>query len=161
MAVFLCLIFIYNIDMLSENRNGQAASASSGQVMLVTVLAMSGTLLGATAIAGYLMLNQIRQTTDVVNSTKAIFAADAGLEWRLYKFFKADGQVCMDCPDGGQCPAPVMTNGSTLEATCTSSIAGGVETVSIQSKGVSLRNARAFDLTFTRELPPPPPPPAP
>lgn len=126
--------------------------------MLITVLAMSGTLLGATAIAGYLMLNQIRQTTDTINSTKAIFAADAGLEWRLYKFFKADGQVCMDCPDGGQCPAPDMTNGATFQATCDSQVVDLTETVSIQSKGISLRNARAFELTFTRQLPPPPPP---
>lgn len=126
--------------------------------MLVTVLAMSGTLLGATAIAGYLMLNQIRQTTDVVNSTKAIFAADAGLEWRIYKFFKADGQKCLECPDGGQCPAPAMTNGSTFQATCASQVVDLTETVSIQSKGISLRNARAFELTFTRQLPPPPPP---
>ena len=129
--------------------------------MLVTVLAMSGTLLGATAIAGYLMLNQIRQTTDTMNSTKAIFAADTGLEWRLYKFFKTDGQKCEDCPAGGQCPAPDMTNGATFQATCTSQIVDLTETVSIQSKGISLRNARAFELTFTRQLPPPPPPPAP
>lgn len=129
--------------------------------MLITVLAMSGTLLGATAIAGYLMLNQIRQTTDVINSTKAIFAADSGLEWRLYKFFKVDGQKCLECPDGGQCPAPDMTNGAIFQATCTSQVVDLTETVSIQSKGVSLRNARAFELTFTRQLPPPPPPPAP
>ncbi len=126
--------------------------------MLVTVLALSGTLLSATAIAGYLMLNQIRQTTDVVNSTKAVFAADSGLEWRLFKFFKADDQKCLECPDGAQCPAPELGNGATYQATCVSQIAGNTETVNIQSKGVSLRNARAFELSFTRELPPPPPP---
>lgn len=135
---------------------------NSGQVMLVTVLAISGTLLSVTAIAGYLMLNQIRQTTDVVNSTKAVFAADSGLEWRLFKFFKGDNQKCLDCPDGEQCPGPQLANNATFQATCTSQISNNSETVSIQSKGISLRNARAFELSFTRQLPPPPPaPPAP
>src|SRR3989338_10873566 len=77
-----------------------------GQIMLLTVLALSGTILGATTIAGLLMVYQIRQSNDIVNSTKAIFAADAGLEWRLYKFFKFDSQACKDCPDGGACPQP-------------------------------------------------------
>ncbi|MBU6141931.1 hypothetical protein KGO95_02310 [Patescibacteria group bacterium] len=125
----------------------------SGQVMLITVLALSGTLLGATAIAGYLMLNQVRQTTDTVNSTKAVFAADAGIEWRLYKFFKVDGEVCQDCPAGGACPAPALTNNATFTTTCTSSTASTTQTVDIQSKGLSNNSARAFDLTFSRQVP--------
>lgn len=56
--------------------------------MLLTVLIISGTILGATTIAGILMVNQIRQTTNVASSFQAIFAADAGLEWELYKMFK-------------------------------------------------------------------------
>lgn len=56
--------------------------------MLLTVLLVSGAILGATAIAGVLMLNQIRQSTNVTNSLQAIFAADSGLEWELYKNFR-------------------------------------------------------------------------
>lgn len=56
----------------------------SGQAMLLTVIALGGTLLGATTIAGLLMLYQIRQSTDLKDSTKAIFAADAGLEMAGY-----------------------------------------------------------------------------
>lgn len=59
--------------------------------MLLTVLIISGTILGVTTIAGILMVNQIRQTTNVANSFQAIFAADAGLEWELYRLFKDNG----------------------------------------------------------------------
>lgn len=45
---------------------------------------IGGVLIGATAIAGVLMTYQIRQTNDVVNSTKAFFAADAGIERETY-----------------------------------------------------------------------------
>ncbi|MBI4991774.1 MAG: hypothetical protein HZB99_00970 [Candidatus Harrisonbacteria bacterium] len=70
----------------------------NGQVMLITVLAMSGTIIAATTISGILMLYQLRQATDVVGTTKAIFAADTGLEWRLDRFNNVDGQVCnADC----------------------------------------------------------------
>lgn len=54
--------------------------------MLLTVLVLSGTILGTTTIAGLLTLYQIRQSTDIINSGKAIFAADAGLECEFYRF---------------------------------------------------------------------------
>jgi len=59
-----------------------------GQVMLLAVLVISGTILGATTVAGMLMLNQLRQATNVGLSMQAIFAADTGIEWELFKLFK-------------------------------------------------------------------------
>jgi len=59
---------------------------SKGQVMLLTVLVLGGVILGASAIAGYLMMVKLRQATNVVNSTKAIFASDSGVECELYKY---------------------------------------------------------------------------
>lgn len=56
-----------------------------GQVMLLTVLIVSGTILGATTIAGLLMLYQLRQANQFGQSMQAFFAADSGLEWRLYQ----------------------------------------------------------------------------
>ena len=44
-----------------------------GQVMLLAVLVLSGTILGATTIAGLLMLNQLRQATNIGLSMQAIF----------------------------------------------------------------------------------------
>ncbi len=52
--------------------------------MLLTVTIISASILGATTIAGTLMLYQIRQANDILNSTKAIYAADAGIERGLY-----------------------------------------------------------------------------
>ncbi|MCL4437655.1 hypothetical protein M1513_01280 [Patescibacteria group bacterium] len=62
---------------------------SGGQVMILTVLALGGTILGATAIAGTLMLYQLRQAKDTQSSTEAIYNADAGIECGLYQFFTA------------------------------------------------------------------------
>jgi len=55
--------------------------------MLLTVLIVSGTILGATAIAGLLMLYQLRGATQFGQSMQAMFAADSGLEWKLYTEF--------------------------------------------------------------------------
>ena len=52
--------------------------------MILTVLTLGGALLGATTIAGLLMLYQVRQGAYVSNSARALFAADSGIEWGLY-----------------------------------------------------------------------------
>lgn len=121
--------------------------------MLITVLVLSGTMLGATAIAGLIMLYQIRQSTDIMNSTKAIYAADSGIEWRLYKFFKEDNQICKNCSDpldsGGACPQPAMTNIIETQSAIISSCAvfgGAATTTVIKSTGTSGNNSRAFEI---------------
>lgn len=125
-----------------------SASNSKGQVMLITSLVLSSTLLGATTIAGLLMLYQLRQGSDIANSTKAIYAADAGIEWRLYRFFKADNQSC-DC-SGENCAEPEFSNGAELSTTCVANpIEGGGQEVLIRSRGISQKNARAFEFNFT------------
>ncbi len=68
--------------MIQETRN---MKHEKGQVMLITVLALSGMLIGATTIAGLLMTYQIRNSGDITNSIKAIMAADAGIECGLYE----------------------------------------------------------------------------
>lgn len=98
--------------------------------MLSTVLILSGTILGATAIAGLLMLYQIRQSTNIGDSAKAIYAADAGLEYEFYKKYKDELYV-----------APVLTNGasfitSTPDASTTRSVGSAGEVI------------RAFEATF-------------
>ena len=75
-----------------------------GQVMLLAVLVISGTILGATTIAGMLMLNQLRQATNIGLSMQAIFAADTGIEWELFKLFKSDDALA------NPALAPVMEN---------------------------------------------------
>lgn len=61
-----------------------------GQIMILTTLILSGTILAAVTIAGVLMLYQIRQAGNAMMSGRAIFIADAGLEYELYRFYSAD-----------------------------------------------------------------------
>ena len=77
--------------------------------MLLAVLAIGGAILTASTIAGLLTLYQIRQATDFGNSAKAIFAADAGLEWELFNVFYPSGDA----------PKPDFTNGADFRGSCT------------------------------------------
>lgn len=123
-----------------------------GQVMLITVLALGGTILGATTIAGLMILYQLKQTNDLINSNKAIFAADSGIEWRLYKFFKTDAQVCKECPDGGACPQPAMTNISGPQSaiiTSCETFGGAATTTVVKATGSSGNTSRVFELILT------------
>lgn len=52
---------------------------------MITILALGGTMLGATTIAGLLMLYQVRQATDLKLSNKAVFAANTAVEWGNYQ----------------------------------------------------------------------------
>ncbi len=135
----------------------------SGQVMILTVMALGGAILGATTIAGLLMLYQIRQATDLANSGKAIYAADAGIEWTLYNWF------CANDAGKSPCPAPnqITWNGRTLTlgnnskavtnqycfdangapmADC--SPGGNASSTTFKSLGSSGNSSRAFGLTF-------------
>jgi hypothetical protein len=60
-------------------------SKNKGQVMLLSALLIGGSILAATSVAGYLMLLQIRQSTNIANSAKAITAASTGIDWALYQ----------------------------------------------------------------------------
>jgi len=95
--------------------------------MLLTVLIISGTILGATTIAGLLMLYQIRQATNTALSLQALFAADTGLEWRLYQLF-AENVVDQDVVENH--PIPEMSVESNSDF-----IVKGDENSSIRSVG--------------------------
>lgn len=45
-------------------------------------------MLGISVITGYLFTQRLKTSVDITNSTKAIFAADAGLEMQLYDIFR-------------------------------------------------------------------------
>jgi hypothetical protein len=120
-------------------------NTKQGQAMLVAVLSIGGAILGATTVAGLLMLYQIRSTSDAANSAKAIFAADSGLEWSLYAYFNSSTVPALPTALG---------NGSTIQVTCYDDT--GVNVVACTapsssvaiSEGVSLYSARAFFLDF-------------
>ena len=64
-----------------ERFRDNSVMGNSGQAMIIAILSLGGAILGATTLAGFLLLYNIRATTNSVNSAKAIFAADAGLNW--------------------------------------------------------------------------------
>ncbi len=120
--------------------------ARRGQAMLIATLSLGGAILGATTIAGLLMLYQIRGTTDSANSAKAIFAADAGVEWALYSYFNPP-----------QPPLPMFSNGVTVEVVCSDASStplsacdgsAGVPETAI-TKGTSASSRRAFLINMT------------
>ncbi len=115
--------------------------ARCGQVMILTVLAIGGTILGATTIAGLLMVYQIRQATDIGNSGKAIYAADAGVEWGLFQYFNPGSSHPQ--------PAMPMSNGGSFTIACTpTNDCRDFNTKLIRSVGAAANVQRAFELNL-------------
>jgi hypothetical protein len=119
-----------------------------GQVMLLTVLIVSGTILGATTIAGLLMLYQMRQATDFGKSVQALFAADTGLEWSLYRKFA-------ETEAGKNYPKPTLSpeTDADFEVTVSSSSIRSVGCVGAVQDGVADSRCprpitRAFEIIF-------------
>lgn len=106
-----------------------------GQVMLLTVMMLTGVILSTTSLVALLVLYQLRQTGDITASTQAIFAADAGIECALYKqVTKTNSSEWGDCSQGklsNEAEFKTVTEGNT-----------------IKSAGKSRRSARAFEVSF-------------
>lgn len=112
-------------------------------MMILSVLVLGGTILGATVIAGLLMVYQLRATSDAANSAKAIFAADTGIEWMLYQFAKPSSTD----------PEPALSNGASFTATCYNSSSSAVDcrdpsVVTFRSVGKAGSSYRALQLNF-------------
>jgi hypothetical protein len=130
----------------------------NGQAMLLTTLALGGAILGATTIAGFLLLNQLRATTDSEHSAVAIFAADAGVNWALFNDYctSAVPARCVEPPDvalpgtATGATSSVLTNGATLSVQCYDSTGVNIidcdnaSSVYAIAKGGSLNSRRAF-----------------
>jgi hypothetical protein len=126
--------------------------AKAGQVMVLTVLALGGTILGATTVAGLLMLYQVRQATDLGNSARAIFAADAGMEQSFFNIFcKGDESK------SSYCPAPEFpvrfSNGAAVKVTCYDDSGSVLPTCdettrNVRAVGSAGNASRAFEANF-------------
>lgn len=118
---------------------------AKGQVMLLTILIVSGTILGATTLAGLLMVYQTRQATNFGQSLQALFAADTGLEWQLYrKFQKADYPEPVFSPEVNASFVTRYNASSSLESVgCAGALMDGV-----RPGGCPRPVTRAFELIF-------------
>ena len=111
---------------------------NKGQVMLLSVLVISSAVLGATSLAGLLVLSQLRQASDAQGSTQAIFAADAGIECALYRNYIDNAYFC------GEKNNPKLVNEGDPSFIADFEIGATY----IQSIGKSNRSARAFGLSL-------------
>lgn len=82
--------------------------SKKGQAVLLSVLTLGSVMLGATAIAGFLTLYQIRMASTAAGSAKAIFAADAGIDWAVYSFTNPSSTP----------PSLNFNNGASVTVTC-------------------------------------------
>ncbi len=122
---------------------------NSGQVMILTVLALGGTILGAATVASLLVVYQIRQSTDSANSAKAVFAADSGIEWALYNSFKNTGNPMTPPPFTEQ----GHLQGVSVQVTCFDGTNAQIDcnttsTSFIRSTGTSGDTSRSFGLSL-------------
>ena len=108
--------------------------------MVLSVLMLGGVLLGVSALSGLLMVYQIRQANDAVNSAKALFAADAAMEWQTYNIYKASTT-----------PAePPNFNDSGVTATATILFQPGEPSeIIIRSQGFSGKVVRALEAVLS------------
>ncbi len=109
--------------------------------MLLSVLTLGAVMLGVTAISSFLVLYQIRMTSDIADSTKAIFAADAGIDWANYQFSN---------PTSTSLQAPVFTNGASSTVQCyvasNPTSCQNTSITAIRSLGQSGMSYRSFEL---------------
>jgi len=110
--------------------------------MLVSVIMLGGILLTSGVIGGFLVVQQIRQSMDTVNSAKAIFAADAGLEWVMY-CLKLSGCDAYEGPLFHDVPI-TFSNGASASSSFTAQ--GGV--TFINSQGFAGKAVRALETAF-------------
>lgn len=132
------------------------AQQENGQIMLLAVMVLSTGILSASIVAGTIVLFQLRQAINVKESTKAAYAADAGLECELYMQFKAVlplGTPCdtvsgasITCGTDAEGSFCQLTNGAKFRVVRT----GPLPLPDIKSIGESGRATRAFEVNFTQ-----------
>ncbi len=116
-------------------------------MMIITTMTLGATMIVALAIGGLLTLYQLRQANDVVNSARAIFAADTGVELGLYRYFQGieyanpvfieDAQVTIACYNA------IVDPGFTTPILCSNPLS----TV-IRTRGISGRSQRALQFNL-------------
>lgn len=111
---------------------------NKGQAMLLSVLLIGTSVLVITSLAGYLILQRIRMGYQFVDSTRALFAADAGIECEFYNNLKG-GDI--DC-DSLSFSDPLIRTQTTIITN-----ESGVSQ-SIKSIGISNKVNRAFLAEF-------------
>jgi Tfp pilus assembly protein PilX len=107
-------------------------NTQSGIALLLTMIITSAALLIAVLISN-VVTTQIKLSSDIRDSTLAIYAADSGIEWELYQIRQ-----------GAAVPAPVMANGATIITI----VSGSAPNFTIKSLGSFGTVKRQFEVSF-------------
>ena len=107
-------------------------------------------MIGAAAIGGLLLIFQIRMVNDAVNSAKAIFAADTGIELvALCEFKGCDPDPLNDPQYDAENPPPINFEDSSVSFDTDRE--GSSSTISITSRGRSGNAIRILNSIFIFE----------
>ena len=126
---------------------------------MLSVLIIGTSILVFSTIGGYLMLQRLREASNIVGTTKAIFAADSGIECELYRYNKlgisttrgrVGGSDVVECNTASSASI-LKFDDSQVGVSTTVLIAPSGQLISIQSIGSSIKSKRAF--LFTTSTP--------
>lgn len=113
--------------------------------MILTVLVLSSAVLSLSAIGGYMMLVRLRISSDIANTTKAIYIADAGLECAAYAHYTP--QAADFCTTEGRNEFRYVRGTADLDASYEVEDVVGPPQY-IRSKGSYRSASRSFRLDF-------------
>ena len=117
--------------------------------MVLTVMILSAAVLSATAIVGLLMIYEIRNAVDVVNSAKALAAADAGIQCALMK--RKEVQEFSTSPrDCGESD-PIQLTSSGARYSIQEIMDDDGVAIGVRSTGTSGRISRSFEAAYGAE----------
>lgn len=115
--------------------------------MMLSVLIIGTSILVFSTIGGYLMLQRLKEASNIVDTTKAILAADSGVECELYRYNKSAIST-VECNTASGAATLKFDDSYVSVATTVSTTPSG-KPVSIQSIGSSIKSKRAFLYTAT------------
>ena len=113
---------------------------SKGQTMLLAVMLIGASAMVFASISGYMMVAKIRASSDITDATKAIAAADAGVECELYNVLGSGGLICNDA-------LQFDDNKTSVETVVGDSDDDGANDY-IKSIGTANKSKRAFMVSF-------------
>jgi len=96
--------------------------------MLLSVMLVSAAMIGATAIGGFVVIQQFKQVHSAYDSTQALFAADAGIESAMFCITQI-----VNCDDTGDIPTPTFSYPN-VSVGMSFNIAGSIYTVTAEGR---------------------------
>ncbi len=117
---------------MKKSKKIKQHNTQGGVALLLTVIILSVVTLVSVFIVN-VVSNELKLAGDINDSKKAIYAADSGVEWQLYKI-----------RHGALVSSPVMSNGATVSVTVT----GNYPSFTIKSLGSYNVVKRQFEIRF-------------